>query len=327
MTSPLVSYKIYSSNTLVETVDATVLGYTYSSLTAGTSYLISISAMTAIGESELRSLATTMWAVDPAPATTISVTGASRDSCSVLWTPVVDPSGQLVTGYVILVDDGRDGHFRVAHDGSTNPSVFEAVITGLVPHMTYRITGYALNVAGPGVNATEITCFTATVPGVPGTPSLVTSSATSIQVTWTPAYDDGGSPIREYQLWMDEVEGIGPANVENWGTTAIYTGSLLSTTISAGLTATKAYRFKVKAVNEAHSLESPFSPVAAFYAAPLPAQVTFTTTGNAHLQLSRTWIFLDWDTPTISATELPVDSYVVYWDEGTRSSGNFTRLT
>jgi hypothetical protein len=172
---------------------------------------------------------------------------------------------------VILIDDARDGHFSIAHDGSTNPSLFEATISGLQAHMTYRITGYALNVAGPGNNATTITCYTATVPGVPGTPSMVVSSATSIQIAWTPAYDDGGSPIKEYQLWMDEVEGVGPATVENWGVAPVYTGSLLGTTISTGLTATKAYRFKVKAVNEAHLLESPFSQVSIFYAASLPA--------------------------------------------------------
>ena len=71
MTSPLVSYKIYELNTLVDTVASNVLTYTYSGLTAGTSHLMSISAVTAIGESEMKSLATTMWAVDAAPATTI----------------------------------------------------------------------------------------------------------------------------------------------------------------------------------------------------------------------------------------------------------------
>ena len=61
-----------------------------------------------------------------------------------------------------------------------------------------------------------------TVPGQPGAPKLVTSTASSIEVSWTPAYDDGGSPILEYQLEMDPVEGLGGAKIEDWQN--IFTG-------------------------------------------------------------------------------------------------------
>lgn len=58
--------------------------------------------------------------------------------------------------------------------------------------------GYAVNKAGNGANSTVITCFTATIPGQPGTPRLVSSSTTNIEVAWDPAYDDGGSPLKQY---------------------------------------------------------------------------------------------------------------------------------
>lgn len=45
---------------------------------------------------------------------------------------------------------------------------------------------------------------------------MITSSDVHIELKWEPAYDDGGSPISQYQLYMDEVEGLGAANVENW---------------------------------------------------------------------------------------------------------------
>jgi hypothetical protein len=86
------------------------------------------------------------------------------------------------------------------------------------------------------------------VPGVPGEPTWMTSTATTIEVQWEPAYDDGGSPIKEYQLFIDEVEGIGPANIEQW--TSVYIGSDLKYKVLTGLTATRAYRFKVRAVSE-----------------------------------------------------------------------------
>ena len=300
------------------------LAYSYSAVTSGSSYLISVAAVSEIGESETRSLATLIWAVDTPAAPAVQITDTSRDSCKVMWSAVAAPAGTLITGYVVLVDDGRTGPFRVAHDGRANPSLFEARIYGLRAQTNYRIAGYALNKAGPGANSTEITCFTASVPGVPGTPALVTSTASSIEVSWEPAYDDGGSPIKEYQLWLDEVEGVGPANIEDWGA-PVYSGTALSFDVTTGLTATKAYRFKVKSVSE-HLLASPFSSIATYFAAPLPAEIAYDTLEDAHLLTSRSWIQLTWIPPTISATELPVEAFLVYWDEGSKSSGNFTQL-
>ena len=43
-----------------------------------------------------------------------------------------------------------------------------------------------------------VTCFTVSVPGMPGTAKMVTSSATEIELVWEPAFVDGGSPIAEY---------------------------------------------------------------------------------------------------------------------------------
>jgi len=74
-----------------------------------------------------------------------------------------------------------------------------------------------------------ITCFTVTIPNQPGIPQLVRSSDFSIQIKWGPAYDDGGSPIKEYQVEMDEVEGIGFANIEEWEN--VFTGAALTTGI------------------------------------------------------------------------------------------------
>jgi hypothetical protein len=48
-----------------------------------------------------------------------------------MWSPVTAPATTLITGYVILIDDGRTGPFVIAHDGSINPQVFESTIYGL----------------------------------------------------------------------------------------------------------------------------------------------------------------------------------------------------
>ena len=194
----LTGYKIYDSTTSIVTVNDTTLDYTYTAVTGGTGYLISIAAVSLVGESELKSLATTMWAVTTPTAPTLSINATSRDSCSIQWTAVTPPTDTLITGYVVLIDDGLSGPFNIAHDASTDPARLNATIYGLKARTTYRLTGYALNKAGNGANATEITCYTATQPGLPGTPTWVSSAASSIELKWEPAYDDGGSPIKEY---------------------------------------------------------------------------------------------------------------------------------
>lgn len=196
----LTGYKVYDSTTVIASVGRETLSYSYTGVSGGSSYLISIGAVSLIGESELRSLPTIIWAVTKPTAPTLSIDATTRDSCSVRWSAVTPPTDTLITGYVILIDDGLSGEFRIAHDSSKDPARLNATIYGLRARTTYRLTGYALNKAGRGDNATEITCFTATTPGLPGTPMWVSSTSSSIEVKWEPAYDDGGSPILEYQL-------------------------------------------------------------------------------------------------------------------------------
>ena len=96
---------------------------------------------------------------------------------------------------MIEVDDGLDGDFTVAYNGRDNPSQSEYTVDGLRAQRQYRLRIFATNKAGDGELSDEITCYTVTIPGQPGTPRMTTSSATSIELEWEPAYEDGGSPI------------------------------------------------------------------------------------------------------------------------------------
>lgn len=233
--SKLDSFKIYKDKTvLIDTVDASQLSYTYST-TSGEVYHISISSVSEIGEGA-QSNPLTIWAINLPSAPTLSLTDTSRDTCSISWTAVVPPSNSLITGYIVLIDDGLDGDFVIGYNGAGNPSAREATIEGLSSRTTYRLKVYATNKAGLGAVSDEITCFTVTIPNQPGRPQLVTSTSSSIKVEWEPAFDDGGSPIAEYQLEMDEVEGIGEANIETW--VNVFSGAALTYTVTSGLTST-----------------------------------------------------------------------------------------
>jgi len=81
--SKLESYNVYVENTVVATVNAGILQYTYTDgIVAGQSYRCSISAVSLIGEGP-KSNPLTIWAVSVPSAPTLQLTETSRDSCSV----------------------------------------------------------------------------------------------------------------------------------------------------------------------------------------------------------------------------------------------------
>jgi hypothetical protein len=121
--SKIDAYKIYANGvTLIDTVSPQTLSYSFVTVTEGTSYSISISAVSVIGEGA-KSLDSVFWAINTPDAPVLTVTNTSRDSCSVTWTAVTPPAFSLITGYTLMIDDGKGREFTVAYDGSINPSL------------------------------------------------------------------------------------------------------------------------------------------------------------------------------------------------------------
>ena len=96
---------------------------------------------------------------------------------------------------------------------------------------------------------------------------MITSTSETIKLEWEPAYEDGGSPVKEYQLEMDEVEGLGVSNIESW--TTVFTGHALTYTVNSDLIPKSQYRFRVRAISE-YEKESFYSSISVYYAAALP---------------------------------------------------------
>jgi hypothetical protein len=49
----------------------------------------------------------------------------------------------------------------------------------------------------------------ATTPGAPSAPVKTVNTITSVTLQWTAPDSDGASPIRDYQVYMDEGDGSG----------------------------------------------------------------------------------------------------------------------
>ena len=140
------------------------------------------------------------------PATsqlTITLLEQTYEAVMLSW-DAVTTSDLPVYGYVLLMDDGLQGDFEVAYDGSTNPQVTTFQATGLVPARTYRFKVYAVDVNGPGVEsgvASQIACV---APLGMALPVLEAVDRTTFTLAWDVPDFIGGCPIEGYEIYRDD---------------------------------------------------------------------------------------------------------------------------
>jgi hypothetical protein len=61
-----------------------------------------------------------------------------------------------------------------------------------------------LNFNGESEYSEVLKVWTCEMPSAPSAPTWITSSETSIHLEWNAPEDNGGCPIREYQILRDE---------------------------------------------------------------------------------------------------------------------------
>lgn len=110
----------------------------------------------------------------------------------------------------------------------------------------------------------------------------------AIQVSWV-APDNGGAPITGYELWMSE---------ESLSYELVFDGKqrsdILTFTVTEGISQTKYYHFKLRAIN--YVGKSEFSPKLTSLAAIVPtAPVGFKVTGSTLGSVSLAWEEPDYD--------------------------------
>lgn len=70
-------------------------------------------------------------------------------SMLIKWTQVTI-SDLPIYGYILQMDDGLNGDFAKAYDGSSNPMILESLVKGLTPARPYRFKVQAVDINGPG---------------------------------------------------------------------------------------------------------------------------------------------------------------------------------
>lgn len=233
--------------------------HTFTGLTNGQNYTVSIVATNAAGDSQAASTSGTPVPAPPAPSPANAAPG--NGTLDVTWTAPATVSGHPVSSYQATV---------VRHDGTGNPVTFtsnasdagglvtEHLFTGLANGHLYDVSVTATNDIGTGPAATTS--------GTPRTtaqaPTGVTAAAgdTTVTVSWTAPADNGGAPITHYVV------------TANPGThTTTTTDGATTNAVVTGLTNGATYSITVYAQNAAGNGAS---------SAPVSATPKFATTLN-----------------------------------------------
>lgn len=255
-------YEIYRgpSNTL-----------TMQPLSSGARYTVRVKAINRVGESPFSqpSAYLTQAHLPSAPGVPTMV-NASNDAILFQWQPS-QGNGADVTGYLVEADDGHGGEFRLM--GRTPHPQYG--LTGLASGLDYRMRVRAENVEG--LSAWSPTCIARTAarpPLAPNAPIKVSSTESSIHITWAAPEYDGGMPIIDYIVEIQPKDGSGgdgntttkhaaraaatslalQRNPADWK--VVFKGTATACTV-ASLRAGCTYRARVKARNECG--EGPYS--------------------------------------------------------------------
>ena len=139
------------------------------------------------------------------PLTAPRNANTNRTAVNIEYDAVSDHGGSPITHYNIYIDDGSGGAFSSPINNGLSLT-YSSQSLGLTTGRYYRIKYAAYNVLGESIHSDYVLILMAELPLPPASISRVTTGkAGSIQVSWTAPSDDGGTPIRGYQLKLDGV--------------------------------------------------------------------------------------------------------------------------
>lgn len=199
---------------------------------------VRVKANNAIGSSPWVSNSVQTPATKPLAPTNLITTELSAKTMTVSWTAPSsnDATGGLaIIGYKIMRDTNPNFTSPIV---ITNTGETSLAVSGLTRASKYYYRVYAINSLGESANYLEGNFTTLTA--VPDAPILGASSKTynSATIAWTPAADDGGTPVTGYNVY----NGSTKVNA-----TPIAAGT--TTYTITGLTQLTTYNFYVTAIN------------------------------------------------------------------------------
>ncbi len=315
--SAITSYQFFNGGTLLGSCNVPAqctTSFTLGSLTNGTSYSISLKAVTTAGSST----ASNALAVTPAgtPGTPTGVHATSGDTNAVVGWTTPSSNGSAIVSYQFFNGLTQIGSCIV---GGTCTSSTSFTVAGLTNGTTYQINVKATNGATSNNQSAASGPDVAVVPaGTPGAPAITsaTSGDSTAAIVWTAPASNNGSAIVSYQFF-NGVTSLGSCNTPATCTTSF--------TLS-GLTNGTAYSVTMKATNGATSANQSAASIAVGVTpagVPDAPVINSVVAGAATLQVN-------WSAP-VSTHGSAITGYFVSWSTspgglgvGSTSPGNAT---
>lgn len=211
--------------------------------------------------------------------------------------------------------------YEIIYDGSYNSYTTQFNVTNLQSNVLYSFNVRARNFNGFGDNSDDLVSLVCLPPAIIETPSLVQTTQTSIEVSWTSPQFVGGCPITSYELYRNDADSTTPSIQEGASTLAnkpFITQYTVTGLTHIGLT----YQFFVRAINSIGYVDSNILSVVLASVPPAP-----TTSPYQDLTFSNTeyWIKADYDAilPADNGGS-PILGYQLWRDNG--NGGEFSAL-
>lgn len=250
----------------------TSTGYTYTGLTAGTSYDFRVRAVNSVGPGDWSSTLTTT-TLDPAPVPEApsqpTTTNVGRLGYRLNW--VAPTSQQPITGYII-----QHGIFRGSLTTTTVGNVLRYDFTGLQPGTIYTARVAAISSEGTGAYSpfVNVTTATTSIPSVVRNLASSQITQTSFRVSWQAELDDGGARFLRHEIDL-KLRSQDDSAYQRWSNTA----RRLTHTDITGRTAGTEYTVRVRSVNTIGG--GPYATLDVTTAAiPRPTKVTGLSSAN-----------------------------------------------
>ena len=244
--NPISQYNVYNMNNdqKIAIYSGSLSSFTYDGLNQGDIIKVCVTAVNAIGESDMSDIFKFNVYGLPKPPISIAVKSFSKSKIEITWSPSVDNGGDLITHYNIYREIANDPNNIKTQLATVLSSVTEYADSTVVAGVSYMYTLTSKNTLGEGEYSTSITARALSPPtGMDTiTPNIFDISSTSLQITWNIIPDNGGSNQITYTLYYK-------TNLSNDDFKVVYEGfntSFKLTSLSPGTY----YIFRVIASNE-----------------------------------------------------------------------------
>ena len=175
----------------------------------GHTYLVSVTAVNAIGESAASNILTVNAGTIPSKIYSVSYVSSTTTTIKFKWLNPTSNGGLPITKFTVYMDVGQTGTFTAYQVTDPSQNYYESGALASRALVDVQVTSW--NVNGESQKSDIVTFYVATVPATPSVPTETqifllngyTSDAVAIQVSWT-APADNGADITGYRLYMAE---------------------------------------------------------------------------------------------------------------------------